>query len=39
MSFITAHALDSTAGTPAADLAVTLFDGEEEIVRDRKSVV
>lgn len=27
MSYITAHALDSTAGTPAADMQVTLYDG------------
>ena len=35
MSFITAHALDSTAGTPAVDLAVTLFDGATETVSAR----
>ena len=35
MSFITAHALDSTVGTPAADLEVTLYSGAEEIVSAR----
>ena len=35
MSFITAHALDSTVGTPAADLEVTLFDGDDVIVSAR----
>lgn len=31
MSFISAHALDSTAGTPARNLAVTLYSGTETI--------
>ncbi|WP_309132147.1 hydroxyisourate hydrolase [Brevibacterium sp.] len=35
MSYITAHALDSTAGTPARDLQVTLYSGSEEIVSAR----
>ncbi|MCM1013771.1 MULTISPECIES: hydroxyisourate hydrolase [unclassified Brevibacterium] len=35
MSFISAHALDSTAGTPAADLAVTLLSGEETLAQAR----
>ncbi|WP_025778759.1 hydroxyisourate hydrolase [Brevibacterium sp. VCM10] len=35
MSFITAHALDSMVGTPAADLEVTLYSGDEVIVSAR----
>src|SRR5699024_247340 len=35
MSFITAHALYSTVGTPAADLEVTLYDGAEVIASAR----
>ncbi|SDT08331.1 5-hydroxyisourate hydrolase [Brevibacterium siliguriense] len=35
MSFITAHALDSMVGTPAADLEVTLYTGDEIIVSAR----
>lgn len=35
MSFITAHALDSMVGTPAADLEVTLHSGDEVIVSAR----
>lgn len=35
MSFISAHALDSTLGTPAGDLEVTLCDGTEVIASAR----
>ncbi|MCD1287169.1 MULTISPECIES: hydroxyisourate hydrolase [unclassified Brevibacterium] len=35
MSFISAHALDSTLGTPARDLEVSLFDGDEIIASAR----
>src|SRR5699024_1375517 len=35
MSFITAPALDSTVGTPAADLEVTLYDGADVIASAR----
>ena len=35
MSFISAHALDSTLGTPAADLEVTLYSGAEVIANAR----
>lgn len=30
MSYITAHVLDSTAGTPAKDVEITLFSGTGE---------
>lgn len=35
MSFISAHALDSTLGIPAADLEVTLYSGPELIANAR----
>jgi 5-hydroxyisourate hydrolase len=35
MSFISAHALDSTVGTPAADLEVTLYSGAELLASAR----
>ncbi|MCI4010898.1 hydroxyisourate hydrolase [Brevibacterium sp. ZH18] len=35
MSFISAHALDSTLGTPAADLEVTLLAGAEVLANSR----
>ncbi|GAA1927098.1 hydroxyisourate hydrolase [Brevibacterium antiquum] len=35
MSFISAHALDSTLGTPAAGLEVTLYSGTEVLANAR----